>query len=157
MKKGEQNQSLLSGSNRMILKFALLLLYLTALCYGLFFAESFGRTRTHSSYNIIPFYEIRRYLGHIETMGWQIVLLNLAGNVVVFIPFGFLIPSMWPKNDKRHPIGLIFLTVLFSVSIEILQYLTAVGSADVDDVILNALGGFIGYLLYSLWRKIRYE
>lgn len=139
-----------------MLKYALLITYLAVLSYGLFFAEGFGRTMGHGSYNIEPFREIRRYIVYSDRLGWEIVALNLLGNVFVFLPFGFLVPSMWPSHDKKHPVALFFLTLLFSVMVEILQFVTGVGAADVDDVILNTIGGCLGYQIYAAWRHIRY-
>ena len=152
MRNMEQRNSL-----RMMAKYALLMVYLAVLSYMLFFAERFGRTHEHVfAYNVVPFHEIGRYIRHAETIGWQLVVVNLLGNVAAFLPFGFLMPSLWPENDKKHPIGVTLLSMLFSVVVEILQFVTRVGTADVDDVILNTLGGFLGYVLYVLWRKIRY-
>ncbi len=79
-------------------------------------------------------------------------LENLAGNVLVFVPFGFLLP--WA--DKSYwalwkVLGGIF---VFSAGIEVFQLLTALGSFDVDDILLNCLGGMAGYRLYCFGRKI---
>ncbi len=156
MKLIAQNKGLFTGTNRLLIKYALLIMYLAVLSYGLFFAEGFGRTAEHVSYNIEPFREIRRYIVYADKLGWEIVALNLLGNILVFLPFGFLVPSMWPSSDKKHPIALFLLTVLFSSMVELLQYVTGVGTADVDDVILNTIGGCLGYQVYAAWRHIRY-
>ncbi len=145
-----------TGTNRLLIKFALLIMYLAVLSYGLFFAEGFGRDAAHVSYNIEPFCEIKRYIIYADKLGWEIVALNLLGNIFVFLPFGFLVPSLWPSDDKRHPIALLLLTMLFSVMVELLQFVTGVGAADVDDVILNTIGGCLGYQIYAAWRHIRY-
>lgn len=150
------HQNLLTGSTRMIAKIALLIIYLASLSYGLFFAERFGRTMEHGSYNIVPFHEISRYLRYADQLGWEIVAVNLLGNIILFLPFGFLVPSLLPRNDKKHPLAITGLGLLFSAAVEVLQYLTAVGTADVDDVILNTIGGFLGYLCYVEWRMLRY-
>ncbi|MBR1633749.1 MAG: VanZ family protein [Lachnospiraceae bacterium] len=155
-KKIRSHRAILTGSNRLIAKFALLIIYLALLSYGLFFAESFGRTIEHGSYNIQPFREIGRYIEYADMFSWQIVAVNLLGNILVFLPFGFLIPSLLPANDKKHPLAITGLSLLFSAVVEVLQYLTAVGAADVDDVILNTIGGFLGYLCYVSWRILRY-
>ncbi len=123
--------------------------YLAILSYGLFFAESMGRTeRNTASYNLKPFAEIRRYILRADTIGMPMVMLNLVGNVVAFVPFGFLLPAMWPKGEKHHPLAVGIVTMTFSVVVEVLQFLTRSGSADVDDVILNTLGGLLGYICY---------
>lgn len=81
---------------------------------------------------------------------------NAGGNVLVFIPFGFLLPLVWRGVGFRR--GLL-VAVLFSCGIEILQYLSrawgSYRSADVNDVILNAVGAGIGLALIFLprWRR----
>ena len=70
----------------------LFILYLIALTYFLFFAESFGRVpgaQTDYAYNLMPFREISRFIKYRGLLGFQAVLLNLAGNVLGFVPFGF--------------------------------------------------------------------
>ena len=135
--------------NFLLVKNAIFAGYLACLSYGLFFADSFGRAdRDTASYNLVPFTEIRRYMSRVDVIGSARVLINLAGNIVVFIPFGFLLPAMWPKGEKHHPIAAVLVTITFSTVVELLQYLTRSGIADVDDVILNSIGGFVGYLLY---------
>ena len=156
MRQAVERAGLLSKTNRLIAKFALLIIYLAVLSYGLFFAESLGRSVEHGSYNIIPFHEIRRYIHYADALGWETVAVNLLGNVAAFLPFGFLITSFFPENDKAHPVSVAGLSLLFSVTIELLQHFTSVGAADIDDVILNTAGGFLGYLLYIAWRFAAY-
>ncbi|MFQ8988592.1 MAG: VanZ family protein, partial [Intestinibacter sp.] len=65
---------------------------------------------------------------------------------LLFVPFGLFV-SHYIKNKKMYPILLI--SVLVSCSIEFAQ--TKIGrTADIDDVILNTLGGVIGYFIYKI-------
>ncbi len=133
----------------LLIKNAVFAAYLAFLSYGLFFADGMGRTeRQIKSYNLVPFTEIKRYISYADTIGLPIVFFNLLGNVLAFVPFGFLLPAMWPKGEKHHPIAAILVTLSFSVVVEILQFATKSGIADIDDVILNTAGGFLGYILY---------
>ena len=131
---------------------AVFVLYLVVLVYLLFFAEGFGRTipfQTYS-YNLVPFREIRRYVSHAKELG-TISLINLAGNVLAFVPFGFFVPVLF-ERCRRFPIP-VFLTAVFSLGVELVQLVTRVGTCDVDDIILNTLGGLIGSLLFRLFFK----
>ena len=75
---------------------------------------------------------------------------NVVGNMLMFLPFGFFI-SYYLKNFK--PYLTILLTVIASVSIEIVQL--SIGRVfDVDDIILNVMGGFIGYFGYYILIRI---
>lgn len=81
----------------------------------------------------------------VEKVIWW-ALKNLLGNLLPFIPFGFLLPIAYPRIKAFFKV---FLVGMFAVLfIEIFQYMTRLGSFDIDDIILNVLGGVVGYLLY---------
>lgn len=132
---------------RDILKWSLFILYIALMIYFMFFAEMFGRTPSEEPrYNLIPFKEIIRFIKYSSRLGIQTVVINIVGNVVVFIPFGMALTSI-----SKRGLGFFVVTLYsasLSIAIELIQLLTRVGSCDVDDIILNTLGGMIGYLLY---------
>lgn len=71
----------------------LFFLYLAVLTYFLFFSEKYGRTAEREfSYNLTPFLEIRRFWNYREFLGLKAVFINLAGNVLAFVPFGAILP-----------------------------------------------------------------
>ncbi|HEY5589161.1 MAG TPA: VanZ family protein [Candidatus Paceibacterota bacterium] len=81
-------------------------------------------------------------------------LKNILGNMLLLFPFGLLLPILWSKFDNMRTILLI--SFLFSLGIEIIQllsyYIGNMGrSFDIDDIILNTFGAWLGYLFY---RKI---
>ena len=65
------------------------------------------------------------------------------GNIGWFFPFGFALPLLIKNMSLKKTI---FLTFLFSLFIEASQYIFAVGYSEIDDLILNTLGGALGYL-----------
>ena len=75
---------------------------------------------------------------------WQIIL-----NIILFIPFGFMFPIIKPKLSKVT----ITYGFMFSFAIEIMQYITGRGLADIDDLINNTLGAAIGYLIYRAGKR----
>ena len=102
----------------------------------------------HQAINLEPFrvltetYNAAKYLDL-----WQPFLINFVGNIVMFIPIGFLLPLLWKKFDRAwRTVGIGF---LLSLIIEILQ-LPQMRSSDVDDLWLNTLGACIGYVLYKI-------
>lgn len=125
------------------------LLYLVLLAYLLFFSSTYGRTAELGyRYNLVPFLEIRRGLEHIDTVGYRYVMVNIAGNIAAFMPFGFLLPLV---VKRRMQIGTVTgNTFLLSLSAEVIQLLTRTGAFDVDDLILNTVGGALGYLCYVI-------
>ena len=71
----------------------LFILYLVVTLYAMFFSESLDRTMVSDEYryNLVLFKEINRFWRMKHTYGWQITIMNLAGNVAFFMPFGFLL------------------------------------------------------------------
>ena len=104
---------------------------------------------TNRQYNIIPFHTIYGYLftSNNFVSNWdKVSLLNLAANLALFMPFGFLLPLV-SQNIKTYKKVLICGIILVLI-IEFIQYFIG-RSADVDDVILNMIGITLGYLFYK--------
>lgn len=134
----------------------LFLLYVLLLIYFLFFSEDYGRiaqVERGYRYNLLPFVEIRRFWTYRDLLGEFAFYTNIFGNVLGFLPFGLMLPLIAPKMDN------VFLTVLsgflLSLGVEVIQLITKVGCFDVDDLILNTLGAFLGYLGFALCNHIR--
>ena len=95
--------------------------------------------------NITLFRELTRY-----PVGSHLFYRNVIGNIALFIPFGFF-TSFYLKLDKKRYV--IFLTMLVSLVIEFIQL--NIGRAfDIDDIVLNVVGGFLGYLIYRIIDKL---
>jgi glycopeptide antibiotics resistance protein len=123
---------------------------LTMLCFGiyilcLFQVVTYQDDVSWSSNNFIPFKEILRY-----NITSRLFFKNVIGNMILFLPFGFF-TSYYLKVEKIHlPI---FLTLIASISIEVVQM--CIGRVfDVDDILLNLLGGILGYLLYYILKLL---
>jgi len=100
-------------------------------------------------YNLCPFREIRRFLSYREILGTRAVFLNLAGNVIGFMPFGALLPVLARSARKWWKTVLISFEI--SSLVEVSQLIFQVGCFDVDDIILNTLGGILGFLVYRIY------
>ena len=109
------------------------------------------------SINLRPFYTIRNYLNiglHYPNASiFPHCMINLVGNVVMFVPLGLLTPCIWGKLRK---FGWHFLyMVLVIVSVEVLQLITLLGSCDVDDLLLNLVGTSVGFLVWKIGERFR--
>ena len=104
-------------------------------------------------YNLVPFREIRRYLQYPKVLGTYAVVTNLVGNIVGFLPFGSILPVL--KRNMRNFWKILLLSFEFSAMIEVTQLITKVGSFDVDDIILNTLGGVLGYGIFCICNRLR--
>ena len=91
--------------------------------------------------NLVPFRTIANELATGGLLHW----MNLIANVGLFIPVGFFLTAALNRTRVAFLVSLVV-----SFSVEVVQYLTAVGSADVDDVILNSLGAGVGIFAYRL-------
>ena len=95
--------------------------------------------------NFIPFKEIFRY-----PIGSSNFIKNVIGNITLFIPFGFF-SSYYLKNKKM--LTPFILSLITSLTIESVQFY--IGRVfDIDDIILNTLGGIIGFLFYIAFDAI---
>ncbi len=101
--------------------------------------------------NLVPFHEIERYLVAIRESGSVHSLINFLGNVIAFMPFGFMVPLLFSK--KLQSLGkVVLLSFLFSLGLETTQLVTNCGIFDVDDILLNTTGGALGYGVYLSYR-----
>lgn len=106
----------------------------------LFYVVSFEDVSWSTS-NFNPFHEILRY-----DFGSRLFFKNVLNNMLMFIPYGFFI-SYYLNAKKIKPI--IILTLITSLTIETTQLL--IGRVfDVDDILLNLIGGVLGYIVYRL-------
>ena len=124
--------------------------YLLLLGYVVFFSSRFGREdHLIYRYNLTLFNEIGRYISlGVRTGYWNLFMLNVVGNIVVFIPLGVFLPKLFAKCRKLLWVGLLSLEV--SIIVEVTQLIAKVGCCDVDDLLLNTLGGILGYLVYKV-------
>lgn len=108
----------------------------------------FGRTtQPEISYNLVPFTTMASYFP-IRSLS---SLINIVGNIAVFVPFGVLIPLAFQIRFRK--MLAYFLTGLFVL--EMTQLISRRGSLDVDDFILNSIGFTMGYGLIGVIMKSR--
>lgn len=119
-------------------------LYTIALCILLFIRPN---EQSMEYFNLMPFDTIIFYLS--GKVHWVIAFYNLAANIGLFIPFGIFL-----RLRTSNKLILAILPFLLVSTIEIGQYLSRRGSLDVDDLILNVFGFYIGYALYRWFEKV---
>ena len=81
------------------------------------------------------------------------LMLNVIGNVAMFIPSGIVLPIVYKRLDTFGKV--ILAGAGISLCIEILQLPFSVRATDIDDLILNTIGVIIGYGIYALIRSVR--
>ena len=132
----------------------LFVLYIVFIIYFLLFSDWYGRTGEMQEYhyNFVLFQEIKRFWKYRDQVGFFAMFTNLFGNVIIFVPFGFFMPM---ASRYRSFFYTVFYSFGLSLCVETFQLLTKVGSFDVDDLLLNTIGGLCGYILFIICEAVR--
>ena len=99
-------------------------------------------------YNLVPFESIAAYLLNFDSYNFDVWFFNTFGNILVFLPLGIFLPVLFPR--MRTAFRVIISAFSCSLAIELIQFVTWLGQFDVDDLILNAAGAYIGYAIWSI-------
>ncbi|MBB6217137.1 glycopeptide antibiotics resistance protein [Anaerosolibacter carboniphilus] len=154
-------KSLNQRDNKNIKKYLYILMsvlfcsYIVFLLWRVFFYAYGGYHRVVGrmmGYNLVPFKTVFAYIRNYRAVSKEIWFFNLFGNILAFMPFGFLLPTLC--RDVRRLKSVVVATGVFSLLIEMTQFALGVGTFDVDDVILNTLGGAMGYLIFSILHSL---
>lgn len=97
-----------------------------------------------ASMNLIPFQSL---LGALRSGPYDVLiaLVNLAGNFAIFVPLGAAVVLRRPGTGR---LALVVATAILSITVELAQSLLNIGrAADIDDLIMNSLGGLSGFEL----------
>ncbi len=138
---------------------AIFALYAAILLHLLFARESMDTGGPYwqqvcANLNLKPLQTIRHqwYLLNLgKDWAYRSGVVNIYGNIVVFIPLGLGLPWLVPKLRKFWRTE--FTCAGLIILVEIAQLLTLRGFGDVDDLLLNLLGCGMGYLLFLLFHK----
>lgn len=136
---------LLKSRENFVLYKELLTLFFIVYILCLFQVVTFQDVSNIGTNNFVPFKEIMRY-----EFGSRLFIKNIIGNMVMFVPYGFFISCYGKAENWKHSFVLVFVA---SLVIEATQL--AIGRVfDVDDILLNVIGGMIGFCSYKLLNKI---
>ncbi|MDR2895193.1 MAG: VanZ family protein [Propionibacteriaceae bacterium] len=101
-----------------------------------------------NSVNVVPFRTITQDLAAAtETATRGHAIRNLAGNLFLLVPLGFILPFFWRQMRRITPYCLV--VTVFIVAVEVAQLIGRSGSLDVDDFILNFTGALLGFLCFT--------
>ena len=122
--------------NRSVKRFCLISLFTVYLCemFNVVGIPAIQYLTWDPSVNLIPFGDEKNYR----------FFFQIGMNAVMFLPFGFLLPVLWQSCRSWKTTTLAGFAT--SALIELLQ-LFCFRATDVDDLLMNTLGAFLGYLL----------
>ena len=104
--------------------------------------------------NLEPFHTIKLFWNVLDREEYRrLAIINLGGNIGMFIPLGFFLPTLWASLQKWWRTWLA--TLLIMLAVELIQLFTLRGSFDVDDLILNLLGAAMGYIVYRWLNPVK--
>ncbi|WP_245711632.1 VanZ family protein [Gracilibacillus ureilyticus] len=98
--------------------------------------------------NLVPFRNTVRYLTSSDHFSFVFIFNNIIGNILVFLPLGLLLPLLF-RQFRNFTSVLITVTSL-TIMVEFAQITLHIGQFDVDDIILNIIGGVTGFWLKKL-------
>lgn len=132
----------------------LFVLYIIFVFYFLLISEIYGRIDKMQEYhyNLVLFREIKRFWNYREQLGMFATATNLLGNVLIFLPFGFF---MAMASKYRSFLSTLIYSFALSLTIELSQLFMKVGCFDVDDLLLNTIGGILGFITFLVCNVIR--
>ena len=95
--------------------------------------------------NFIPLRTVINYIVLLRqnNINIDIVVKNLIGNFILFVPMSFFAQILFREKIVSYSVKLLLLILL----VEIIQYITCLGSLDVDDIILNMAGAVFSYII----------
>ena len=100
--------------------------------------------------NLVPFRTIKNY---IKYSGFLHTMINIVGNIIIFVPFGILVAEIFPNTRKSSHIFLI--SVCTSFFVEFIQFFIG-RSVDIDDLMLNVCGSMIGYFIWKKFLRFKF-
>lgn len=106
--------------------------------------------------NIIPFHTIKHILKY--SLSLHVKLVQIGGNILLLMPMAFYM--LLVKEELRKFVKIFGFVILTSVSIELIQFIIGLitrynyRNIDIDDVILNTIGGIIGYIIFYIINKL---
>ena len=93
------------------------------------------------------------WIPFMKTGGYYLVIMFSLANIIIFIPFGMLVSKVFDKVNAWWKVALV--AYGFSIFVELVQFALGCGVSEVEDVIMNTIGGVIGYLILRAIQKRR--
>lgn len=131
--------------------FVVLIFYMLFISWRLFFYAYTDKKRhilQQLCYNLVPFKTIIGFLLNTQSISFDTWIYNLAGNIVAFMPLGFLLTAALKRINNKKTI--LSISLILITTAEAAQLMTRKGVFDIDDIILNMVGVAIGYYIYKI-------
>ena len=131
-----------AAGNKRKLIIALFAIYILAVLWITLIDREFGNRRAM----LVPFWE---FANVIKGVRLSFFIGQIFGNLVMLMPFGFMLPVIKKVSLKQ----VLMISLCFSVGIELTQFITGRGLMEFDDVFNNTVGAVLGYKVYDVLRE----
>lgn len=131
-----------AAGNKRKLIIALFAIYILAVLWITLIDREFGNRRAM----LVPFWE---FANVIKGVRLSFFIGQIFGNLVMLMPFGFMLPVIKKVSLKQ----VLMISLCFSVGIELTQFITGRGLMEFDDVFNNTVGAVLGYKVYDVMRE----
>ena len=131
-----------AAGNKRKLIIALFAIYILAVLWITLIDREFGNRRAM----LVPFWEFANVIKGIRR---SFFIGQILGNLVMLMPFGFMLPVIKKVSLKQ----VLMISLCFSVGIELTQFITGRGLMEFDDVFNNTVGAVLGYKVYDVMRE----
>ena len=147
----EKEKNIRKGLLKIFIVYSILIMTLLFLDGNFRMYNIFSKEYFQNFCNIVPFSTIINFFdksakGYLNT---RILITNILGNILIFAPYGFFLPTIFEdkfKSSKNFILGMIVIVFV----VEVVQFLTGLGSFDIDDIILNTLGAVMVFLIFKV-------
>lgn len=138
-----------------ILTVLIAVFYFTAFVYVVFLLprrQNFKTNEVRGFLNLIPIIKMQKDIKRLETAQPSATtdyLVNLFGNIILFIPYSLIFFLGFNWTTSR----ILLVAILLSISTEVIQFIFGLGVADIDDVLLNMTGTFLGLYIARIFTQ----
>lgn len=133
-------------TNLVFIFYIICLYQITALRFGGIGWNLENMIERRTRVNAIPLLVLWQW---VEKGVWWHLFYNVVGNCIWFVPLGVLLPAIY-RSYRKHFWRTVFIGLMISTSIEILQFVLCTGVTDIDDVIFNTFGTAVGYTGWTI-------
>ncbi len=127
------------------------IVYIVAVFWNLFLTNTQYMLTSGRQINLIPLATLVHYYEVLRHIRSPAMLKYIYGNLLLFIPFGLLLPLLFENARKIYRV--LLCAFIFGIFLELAQYATFTGIADIDSVLLRTAGAVTGYLGYVTMAK----
>jgi len=138
-------------------------LMLIAVTIGIALATLWLSGKAYTKVDPVPFHELRVLMdrlseGPVPFPTFVALVSPMILNMLLFLPWGFLVFVLLDNGERQAPQSYLLTVVLaigLSLAVEAAQYFLPTRVTDINDVIFNAFGAFVGAALGHIHRRFR--